>query len=320
LFITVLICSRDRAPTFRRTLQSILSEPNLTQANWDLLAVVDRDSGDGAAGVCSEFQQKFPERFRFLVQNESGKSSALNLGIAAARGDVLAMTDDDVVCAADYIRGIQSVFGIPGVDGAQGRVLLDCEGGLPGWMSEALVKFMSLRDYGDQMREWTQTLSGTNMVVRTEAARRVGGFAPELGPGGAGFAEDTEFSLRLLRAGCRLVYAPQIAVRHQLTKKRLTKSFFRQRYFGLGRSHAYYSPMPVPLWRFGLYVAKHWSLAKTKAFWYTATGRPAKALECECEALEQAGFFSEHWRFHRGTRRELSRVRSWPPPVHQASD
>src|SRR5689334_21378338 len=152
--------------------------PNLGLPDWEVLAIVDSDSRDGAGQICSEFKRKFPDRFRFLVQTGSGKSNALNLGIAAARGDVLAMTDDDVLCAPDYIGAIQSVFSAPSVDGAQGRVLLDCGGGLPAWMSDGVINFMSLRDYGEETREWTQTLSGTNMVVRTEAARRVGGFAP----------------------------------------------------------------------------------------------------------------------------------------------
>ena len=318
MFITVLICSRDRAASFRRTLQSILCQPNLSQPNWDVLAVVDRESEDGAGVLCREFERRYPGRFHFLVQNQYGKSSALNMGIAAARGDILAMIDDDVVCVPGYIDGIQSVFSISSVDAAQGRVLLDCAGGLPDWISEGLMKFMSLRDHGDQMREWTETLSGTNMVVRTEIARGCGGFARELGPGGAGFAEDTEFSHRLLGAGCRFVYAPQIAVRHQLTRGRLTKSFFRRRYFALGRSHAYYSTMPGPLWRFGLYAIKNWVSAEAKALWYVCTGRAAKGLEAECDALKQAGFFWEHWRFHRGAPRRLSRVTSWP--VEQSTD
>ena len=65
------------------------------------------------------------------------------------------------------------------------------------------------------------------MVVRADVFQKTGGFAPELGPGGIGVWEDTEISLRMRQAGCRMIYAPQILVRHQWARGRLTKSFFR---------------------------------------------------------------------------------------------
>jgi GT2 family glycosyltransferase len=222
------------------------------------------------------------------------------------------MTDDDVICSPEYIQGVYTVFSDHTVDAAQGRVLLDCDGTLPEWMSSQLIKFMSLRDYGDAMRPWTETLTGSNMIVRTRAARRVGGFAPELGPGGTGFAEDTEFSLRLLDAGCRFVYAPQILVRHQVPGSRLAKSVFRKRYFGLGRSHAYYASLNAPLWRFGVYAGKHWLTMQAKSLRLRVANRAAEALDCECDALKQAGFFWQHCQFARGVPRKLSRVTSWP--------
>jgi glycosyltransferase involved in cell wall biosynthesis len=272
-----------------------------------------KEDGDGLT-VCREFRRRYPERFRLLIQPGKGKSEALNLGIAEARGELLAMTDDDVLCAPDYVAGIQSVFERYPADAAQGRIFLDCEGDMPEWMSARHSVFMSSCDYGDQVQQpFDHTLFGTNMVVRAEAARAVGGFVPELGPGSAvGFAEDTEFSIRLRDAGYRLIYAPQIVVRHQLPRRRLTRSFFRKRYFGLGRSHAYYDPpFKVPRWRWGGYVVKNWIEREAQALRLRITGRPAEALDCQCEAREQAGFFFQHCCFLLGVPRRLSRVACW---------
>jgi GT2 family glycosyltransferase len=285
--------------------------------NWEAIVTVREGETDGTTGVCKHFEKTFKGVFRFLrLRAEEGKrlnkSCALNLGIASARGDVLAMTDDDVLCAPDYIRGIQAVFSRYSVAGAQGRVLLDCDGGLPRWVFPGAAIFMSSCDEGDEVKEWTHSLFGANMVVRTEAARAVGGFAPELGPGGAGFAEDTEFGFRLLKQGYKLIYAPQILIRHKVPRPRLTRNFFRKRFFGLGRSHAYYIPLvEAPLWRFGLYAAKHLVLSEANAWWRRLRGRTAQALACECDALEQAGFFWQHWRFRTGVPRRLSRTDSW---------
>jgi len=312
MFISVLICSDSRSASLRRTLESLLSPANLSTPEWEVLVVMDDGRADGTAEVCRDFERRFPGVFRFLVQNDRGKSNALNLAIASARGDVLAMTDDDVLCAPEYLQGIRSVFADRTLSGAQGRILVDCEGGLPQWMSAEHKGTMSVCDRGEQVKPWTYSAAGTNMVVRAEAARGIGGFAPELGPGAAGMIEDTEFSLWLLRAGHKFIYAPQILVRHQLSRDRLTRGFFRKRYFNLGRSDAYRSALEVPLWRFGLYVVKNWAVREIQALYHRYAGRPAEALECQCEARLQAGFLLQHWRFRRGLPRQLSRVTSWP--------
>jgi GT2 family glycosyltransferase len=311
-FVSVLIATQRGSSSLRRTLESLFSQSNLEADNWEALVVLDYGGTDGSAELGREFEQTFTDRFRLLIQNRIGKSNALNFAIARARGDILAMIDDDVVCSPGYIRGIQDVFGRKAVAGAQGRILLDCDGNLPPWVFPGAAKFMSLCDHGEEIKDWNHTLFGTNMAVRAEAARAVGGFSPELGPGCAGYAEDTEFSFRLLQAGCHFVYAPQMMVTHRVPRNRFTKMFFRKRYFGLGRSHAYYVPMEAPLWRFGLYAGKHLLITEAEAIRNRCARQPAKALEAECKALEQAGFFWQYCCFRRGVPRQLSWLRSWP--------
>ena len=313
--VTVLITTRGRADSLRRTVESLLVPTNLEAGNWEALIVSDFDAHDGSLEVCEEFAAKFPSHFRFLVQQTTGKSNAVNLGFAEANGDIIALTDDDVLVAPDYIRSIRTVFEQNSADAAQGRIILDCEGELPRWMGRRQLEFMSWCDHGDAVQDWThRTLYGTNMVVRTRAARAVGGFSLELGAGSVvGFAEDTEFSLRLRNAGYKFIYAPQILVRHQLPRDRLTRSFFRKRYFRLGRSKAYYIlPLPnVPLWRYGLYSAKYAVLKEIEALWHRCANRPAEAMDCQTDAAENAGFFLQHLLFRLGEPRQLSRVTDW---------
>ena len=306
MFISVVICTRNRAEDLRRTVASILcAGDNLGQPDWELLVI--ESSSDHTAQICQEFREKFPRHFRFLTEKRLGKSHALNTGIAEARGDVLAFTDDDVLCRPDYIESIRTVFDSHSADAAQGRVLLDCEGGWPPWLDRNYLALMAdLRDFGEEVTEFDGTLCGTNMIVRAEIFQKSGGFAPELGPGGLGMWEDTEVSLRMRQVGCRMIYAPQILVRHQWPKERLTKSFLRSRFFGQGRAQAYYEALPVSFLRFGLYVVKETVLGELAALWHLWAGRPAQALQCQCDARSQAGFFWQHWLFKRGVSRTLT--------------
>lgn len=311
--VTVLIATRNRSASLHRTLDSLFCPSNCIVSDWEAV-VVDNGSSDSTPELCASFHDRFPERFRFYTEKQKGKSRALNFGIAVARGELLAMTDDDVICAPDYITSIRNVFSCYSADAAQGRVLAECQGDVPEWMSANCCSFIGFSDCGDKVQDpFPRSLFGAGMVVRAAAARTIGGFAPELGAGSSvGFCEDTEFSLRLRHAGYRIIYAPQITVHLPLQAGQLTKRFFRKRYFRLGRSRAYFSPYEAPLWRFGVYVGKHWIQNEAKAAWLRCTGHPGEAIDCQCEARFQAGFFWQHCLFSMNTPRQLTRITSWP--------
>jgi glycosyltransferase involved in cell wall biosynthesis len=318
MLISILICTRSRADSLRQTLNSLFRPSNLQSSEWEAV-VVDNDSDDHTAQVCQDFRERFPGHFRFLVEKKHGKSNALNSAIAAARGDILAFTDDDVLCAPDYLQGIRTVFGQHTADAVQGRVLLDCEGGHPDWLDRYLGLTVGWRDCGDEVIDLDGTLCGTNMVVRAEVFRKISGFLPELGPGVIGLGEETELSLRMRQAGCRLLYAPQILIRHRLPRKRLTKAFIRKRFFQQGRAAAYYEPLPVSHFRFGLYVVKESISNELAAIRHLCAGRPALALRCQCEARSHAGLFWQHWLFKRGAPRGFPGTRVSSPKMDMRS-
>ncbi len=315
--VTVLIATCNRREGLRRTLESLFCESNLSRQDWEVVVVLNGAVSDGSGEVCQFFENKYPDRFRHLEEPRQGKSKALNLGIGAARGDVLALTDDDVICAPDYVASVAAVFEQYPVDLAQGRVFLECEGGLPEWMVPKLREFMSDSDYGEKVvLPFNHHVTGTNMIVRRAAARAIGGFAPELGAGTRlAFAEDTEFSLRLRRAGYRTMYAPQIVVRHQLPRHRLTRSLFRKRYFRLGRTQAYYVSCDISVWKHGRYALKEAFLNELKAMRCRYGGRSADSLEFQCMARWRIGFALQHCLFGLGASRRLTRVTSWPEPA-----
>jgi glucosyl-dolichyl phosphate glucuronosyltransferase len=298
MLISVLICSRDRAEGLRRTLDALLCPENLKIKDWDIV-VVDNDSQDHTAQICRDFKARFPDHFDFCHEKRHGKSNALNAGIAIAKGDVIAFTDDDVTCAPDYLESIRTVFSQYPVDAVQGRNLLECEGGHPVWLDRFLGLTIGWRDDADELSDLQGTLCGSNMVLKAEVLKKVGGFLPDLGPGAIGLGEETELSLRIRAAGYRLAFAPQILTQHHLPKKRLTKEFIRRRFYQQGRAGAYFEPLPAPLYRFGLYVVKETIVQEFAALWHSLSGRHAQALRCQCEARSHAGFFRQHYALRR---------------------
>ena len=190
----------------------------------------------------------------------------------------------------------------------QGRVLLECEGGHPEWLDRYLGLTVGWRDDGEEVADLNGTLCGTNMVLRADVFRKINGFLPELGPAVIGLGEETELNLRMRKAGCRLLYAPQVLIWHRLSRKGLKRAFIRQRFFQQGRAQAYYVRLPACLLRFGLRVVKETIVNEVAAIGQLCAGRPALALRSQCEACSHAGFFWQHWLFTRGARRLENQV------------
>lgn len=300
--ISVIICSRDRGPSLRDTLDSLFTPKNLLASDWECILVYyppDRETEETA----NEYARKFPSRLRPVGQEGAGKSKALNDGIRAARGGILSFTDDDCLCDDGYLEGIRDVFGDSGIHAVQGRELVEFEGQPPTWFGSLLTVAMGLMEHGNEFREHPKPeLYGSNMALRRQVFIEMGGFRPDLGAGTAepgGMAEDTEFGYRLLKAGYRIFYAPQILIRHRIPAHRLTRSFCFDRFYRCGVSVAHYKPLwntSIPLWRLGIYHVKEALLAGGRGLYLHWAGRPDEAMEVVLPALGDMGFYLEHVR------------------------
>lgn len=216
--LSVIVCTRDRPEDLRRCLASLL--PTLPPGSE--LLVVDNAPATGAARRVVE---GFPAVCR-VPEPRPGLSAARNAGFAAARGEILAFTDDDVEVHPLWARRIVTAFADPAVACATGLVLpaaleseaqLVFELGLGGLGRGFLPRrfgpdwFRSFR--GDCPPVWDLG-AGANMAIRRSAIERVGPFDERLGAGASGCSEDSELWYRLLAAGFSCRYAPEAVVFH----------------------------------------------------------------------------------------------------------
>jgi glycosyltransferase involved in cell wall biosynthesis len=93
-FVSVIICTRDRAASLARTLDSLVIASPHVKKRWELL-VVDNGSSDGTADVIASFADRLP--IRRVWQPVAGLSNARNAGVVEAKGDYILWTDDDVI-------------------------------------------------------------------------------------------------------------------------------------------------------------------------------------------------------------------------------
>ena len=92
--LTVAICTWNRAALLRQTLEQMTALTIPADVTWELL-VVDNNSNDETAVVIGEFVNRLP--IRALLESTPGLSNARNTAVAAARGEYILWTDDDVL-------------------------------------------------------------------------------------------------------------------------------------------------------------------------------------------------------------------------------
>jgi GT2 family glycosyltransferase len=142
---------------------------------------------------------------RYLPSARSGRSAGLNDGIREVRTEFLAITDDDCIPARDWVATAVSLLRREPRTIVTGRVEAGAEG--------VQLSVSTEREAMVQRRPRLtfDRLSGGNMAVSADVARRVGPFEEQEC---MRTAEDAEYAYRALRAGFAIRYAPDLVVTH----------------------------------------------------------------------------------------------------------
>ena len=236
----MVLCTYNRAARLADALTALVRQ---VEAPPYEVVVVDNNSTDDTRAVIARFVAA--GRVRYASEPLQGLSHARNRGVAAARGDILAFTDDDVRVGPTWIQAIARAFAEhPDVDMVGGRVEPEWEAEPPAWLPEAGFAPLALADYGVQpfqvRPEDPVCLIGANVAVRRHAVERVRGFSPRLQrvADGIGSTEDHDFQARLLEVGAAARYDPRLAVRAVVPRERLSKRYHRAWHHGHGRFYA----------------------------------------------------------------------------------
>ena len=238
--ITVILCTYNRCQSLGKTLESLLGSTLPAPMEWEVL-VVDNNSKDQTRNVVEEFARRHEGRFQYLFERQQGKSYALNAGIRAAQGEVLAFIDDDVIAAEGWLQNLTANMRDNEWAGAGGPVLPPADFSRPPWLSStSSFAWGPLAEFHPSIEVGQMTLSpvGANMAFRKWVFQKHGYFREDLGPrpGNQIRSEDIEFGRRLIEAGERLRYEPSAVVYHPVTNARLQKKYFLAWWFDKGRA------------------------------------------------------------------------------------
>ena len=227
--VTVVICTYNRADLLEATLSALAEQKVDGNLAWDIV-IVDNNSSDRTRVVAQQATSRLPVTYVF--EGRQGLSRARNSGIAAARGEIVAFTDDDVLPARDWVNSIASAIERWGFDIVGGRILPKWEGTLPSWLLEddtllgnlALLTSEQVRIFEPSTLE-TPKVWGANMAFRRSVFARVGLFDTRRGIQGKTLyaGEETELIGRAIDAGSVAVYDPSLVVFHRIGPDRMRR-------------------------------------------------------------------------------------------------
>lgn len=211
--VSVVVACRDRHELLRDCLGSVRRNRHAARE----IIVVDSAS-------------RHPERTekvardagaRFLRVDIPGAGIARNIGARAARGDLIAFTDDDAIVDEGWLGALVDAFGDPSACAVVGPVFV--KGILPARAMRPRAGFDPARErmrISRQSAGWFDELAlgsigfGANLGVRRAAFDRFGYFANGLGAGAPISGDENYFFLTLVAQGGIVVSEPRARVFH----------------------------------------------------------------------------------------------------------
>ena len=237
----IIVATCDRAVALQRLLASALAMTGWERLTPEII-VVDDGPSDAIRFVVADVARRTPG-VRYLPVPAGGKSRALNRAIRATQARLLAFVDDDVELDAGWLVAVAAYASRAHFDAAQGAVRLPPESAGNPAVIAAVDHWRTIPscDLGPSVSE-VGSLIGANMLVWRATFARVGLFDERLGPGAAGFGDDSELAGRIRSAGGRIGYVPDAVVYHHVDPSRLSAEYFRTFHTRRGLSRIYYKP------------------------------------------------------------------------------
>jgi len=204
--ISVIVITYNEALNIRECLESLLAQ-DYPAERYEIIVV------DSSTDETPRIVQQYP-RVR-LVKSEKGFSQQKNMGLQAAKHEIVAFTDADCLAPPDWLRIIGRAFEEKTIAGIGGNAfppagtnrfgLWSACVGHPGGGAVGFDANIKMTDKG------VYFVPGCNSAFRYTALLEVGGFDPRFKDGG----EDVDISRRLRAKGYYLAYVPECTVYHK---------------------------------------------------------------------------------------------------------
>lgn len=232
VYVSVIVPTHNRSKYLQDTIIS-LQEQNFPKDDYEII-VVDNNSTDDTPQVVEECNRDGKKESIYVKEPNLGLHNARHAGAKAAKGEILAYVDDDVICDKNWLSELVKPYADPEVGCGGGKILPKWEAEPPGWVNY-FPDFLSILDRSDKVIEiHDEVIFGCNFSIKKDILYETGGFNPDAFPWNLiKYRGDGETGLltKVRAKGYKIVYTPFAVVEHVISKDRLTIEYFKKRAF-----------------------------------------------------------------------------------------
>jgi glycosyltransferase involved in cell wall biosynthesis len=307
--LTVLFSTYNGARTLPQVLAAycnLLPPPG----GWQLV-IVDNGSTDLSGEILTSFKGRLP--LSCVFEPKPGKNAALNSGLSKVTGDLVVLTDDDVIPSHDWLCQLRCTADLQASFSVFGGPILPMWEMLPQkWILDwvPLSPTFALVDSRDEGPIRPRHVYGPNMAVRAEFFRDGYRFDETIGPNRMNYAMGSESQLtrRLERDGHQGWFCKNAVVQHIIRPFQLEEEWILKRAVRFGRGQFRLDSMEAErntvlrmrelLYYFRQLARITWKVARAKR-----SGNPEKMFKARWERNFLAGKTREAFRVCAGRSR-----------------
>lgn len=245
IYLSIIIATFNRSSQVLECLKETARQArNFSDVE---VIVVDNNSKDNTNEVVEAFIKQSGINCRYTLETTPGVNSARNRGCSLAKGEIIALLDDDAIPLEGWVEKIRNHFIEQKSDVLAGRVeLITIASQLPEWFPKDLSGILGKTEYGTNSRlmDMGENPQSGNCAFRIEVFNAVGGFNPK----SLIYGDETEFFQRVWDKGFSFIYRHDIVVDHCISIDRLSEESLYQKGYMWGKGSAVNFLLRSPSW------------------------------------------------------------------------
>ena len=187
------------------------------------IIIIEDGSTDETLNISKKYARENANVTLLHRDFSTGKPSALNYGLANAKGEIIAIFDADNIPAPEALLNVASYFNEPDVAAVQGKTLSlnSKESMLTQFVSYEEVVYGEVYQRGKDVLNLFVHLRGSCQFIRRDILNKLNGFNEDV------LSEDIEISARLTKNNYRIRYASDVVAWQESAAN--FQSLFKQR-------------------------------------------------------------------------------------------